>query len=439
MYSIRHFRGAILLANWLIHKAVTQNLKNENKIKLSKFILGQPLVNQALSFLTNFFLSAPLPICKNAVYLRRLSIKRPTMKKSDTILTDLPTNLADTKELPTVDELQAILGCDPEAADAYLSPAQLEADREAAVYKAGLRSASKRVASRLKSERKRLDEQVRMMAATDPRSREANPYLYAPQNAALQRERADAEANVQALEQAQDALRLSTSSLIRSEMENQQLSQRAATLAQEDLRPEVARLLASLNINLDLSLNGRQTANLMSALLTCNENQIQAVLNNPKVPIAVKLMAKRLQDDLKAGSTTALESLWDRIFGKGILDINGQAAEYKRSTMAKASSSTPASQTVVQIGTRSDMPRSNGRQIKGEEANRLLHDAALPEQPLSREAYVLIREHFAPYDPSQPSQQSHYEPQTVEEAEYVDEQEANGQDAAADSELEGLL
>lgn len=371
------------------------------------------------------------------------------MKKSDTILTDLPANLAGAKELPTVDELQAVLGCDPEAADAYLSPAQLEADREAAVYKAGLRSAVKRVAGRLRSERKRLDEQVRMMAATDPRSRGANPYLYAPQNAALRRERADTEANVQALEQARDALRLSASSLIRSEMGGQQLSRRAATLAQEDLRPEVARLLASLNINLDLSLNGRQTAGLMSALLTCNENQIQAVLGNPKVPMAVKLMAKRLQDDLKAGSTAALESLWDRIFGKGILDINGQAAEYKRSTMAKASSGTPASQTVVQIGARSGMPRSNGRQIKGEEVNLLLHDAALPEQPLSREAYVLIREHFAPYDPSQPSpqsrqgtrgqQESRYEPQTVEEAEYVGEQEADDQDAAADSELEGLL
>lgn len=73
MYSICHFRGAILLANWLIYKAVTQNLKNENNIKLSKFILGQPLVNQALNFLANFFLSAPLPIRKNAVYLHRLS------------------------------------------------------------------------------------------------------------------------------------------------------------------------------------------------------------------------------------------------------------------------------------------------------------------------------------------------------------------------------
>ena len=299
--------------------------------------------------------------------------------------------------LPTTDELKELLGDD----DAYYNDFDLQADRDAAIQAGTRRRVKQRVTSRLASERKKLDEQVQHMAATDPRSRDTNPYLTKELNQQLQREKAETELNIQALEQAKDALNLSASTVMRQLYDGQPLSSRAAILVQDGIKPEVARLLASLNMNLDIALNGKQTEMLMTALLSCNEQQIKAILNNSKVPIAVKLMAKRLQDDLKAGSTTALEGLWDRIFGKGILDIKGQAAEYKRSLTASAKSQSappsPTQQTVIAIG--GDLPHSNGIAIRGEDANRLLHDAALPSQPLSREAYLMIREHFAPLPP----------------------------------------
>lgn len=317
--------------------------------------------------------------------------------------------------IPTFDEIKALMGDGEDGyglGDAYLNDGQLREDIEAAV-KAGTRKRAKRtVNSRLVRERKRLDEQVRQMRETDPRDRDTNPYLTKEHNAMLQRQKAETEANIQALELARESLNLSTTQLIHDEMEGQPLAGRAALLANENLKPEVARLLASLNMNIDLSLNGRQTEQLMSTLLACNEQQIEAILNNNRVPMTVKLMAKRLKDDLKAGSTTSLEMLWDRIFGKGILDINGQAAEYKRSTLAGAAK---AKQTVVNIGGRTQVV--NGHVLSGEDTNRLLHEAALPDQPLSREAYKLIRERFASEEaedavvldeqPSTPQQEYH--------------------------------
>ena len=290
--------------------------------------------------------------------------------------------------LPSYNELRSLLG-DDEFDDTFISGHALEEMRQTAI-KAGTRKRAKRtINNRIAQERKRLDAQVAHLAATDPRDRDSNPFLTEKQNQALQRQKAETEANLQALELAREQLNLSTSQLIRDEMDGQSLAPRAATLAQENLKPEVARLLASLNMNLDLSLNGRQTELLMSSLLACNEHQIAAILDNDKTPIAVKLMAKRLKDDLKAGSTTALTDLWDRLFGKGILDINGQAAEYKRSLSAKQQTS----QTVVNLGGNTQVV--NGRVLNGQDTNRLLHDAALPDQPLSREAYQMIRDRFA--------------------------------------------
>lgn len=347
--------------------------------------------------------------------------------------------------LPSVDEMIGLMSLMGEDADeAYLNAGQLESDRSMAIRRSTLRKSTKRVGQRLREERNRLDRVVAQMESTDPRDRDANPHLTPQQNQALRRKKAEAEANIQALEAARDALRLSTTDLIKSEMDNQQLSARAATLAQEGIKPEVARLLASMNMNLDLSLNGRQTEVLMSALLTCNENQLSAVFNNKKVPIVVKIMAKRLLDDLKVGSTEKVEMLWDRMFGKGILDIGGQAATYRRQLSAAAQKSQANNRISVSLNasnpTGQPLPRSNGRQLRGEDANRLLHDAAVPEQPLSREAYIMIREHFLPQQPTaaRPQEQSGQDREpTIEEAEYVEE--ASDAADAMDIGVEGLL
>ena len=114
-------------------------------------------------------------------------------------------------------------------------------------------------------------------------------------------------------------------------------------------RPEIVKLLNSLNINLSVQLSKQDTANLLACLLTCNESQLQALLKNPKVPVVIKTVIKRMMEDMKLGNINTVERLWDRIFGKGAMQLN------------------LPEQTQIQTG-------------------------ILPNTPLSREAYIIIRE-----------------------------------------------
>lgn len=114
-------------------------------------------------------------------------------------------------------------------------------------------------------------------------------------------------------------------------------------------RPEVVKLLNSLNINLDLQLTKTDTANLLACLLTANETQLKAMYQNRKIPMAIKTVIKRIMDDAKLGNIETVEKLWDRVFGKAgmMLDL--------------------PKQTQVATG-------------------------IIPNSPVSREAYILIRD-----------------------------------------------
>ena len=79
---------------------------------------------------------------------------------------------------------------------------------------------------------------------------------------------------------------------------------------------DVVKLLSSLNINMSLYLDKADTYNLLSCLLTANEQQLDALYNNKKVPIAIKIVIKRLKEDAKLGNIDTIERLWDRVFGK---------------------------------------------------------------------------------------------------------------------------
>lgn len=114
-------------------------------------------------------------------------------------------------------------------------------------------------------------------------------------------------------------------------------------------RPEIIKLLTSLNINLSVQLSKQDTANLLACLLTCNESQLQALMNNKKIPVVIKTVIKRLIEDMKLGNIETVEKLWDRIFGKGAMQLN--------------------------------LP---------EQAQ--LQTGILPNVPISREAYIVIRE-----------------------------------------------
>lgn len=87
-------------------------------------------------------------------------------------------------------------------------------------------------------------------------------------------------------------------------------------------RPEMTKILTNLNINLSIQLTKQDTANLLACLLTCNEAQLMALYNNKKVPIVIKTVIKRLLEDTKLGNIDTIEKLWDRIFGKGQMQLN---------------------------------------------------------------------------------------------------------------------
>ena len=112
---------------------------------------------------------------------------------------------------------------------------------------------------------------------------------------------------------------------------------------------KVQKILNSLNINLEVQFTRTDTMNLLATLLTCNESQLLALYNNNKVPVVIKTVIKRLLDDSKVGSMDAIEKIWDRIFGKSGMLV--------------------------------DLPQG---------ANAM--PGVLPNQPVSREAYIVIRE-----------------------------------------------
>lgn len=134
---------------------------------------------------------------------------------------------------------------------------------------------------------------------------------------------------------------------------SQALVRRAVSDAQAlrgTTRPEMAKLLSALNINIDLQLTKNDTANLLACLLTCNSTQLNALYSNAKVPIVIKTIIKRLLDESKNGNTDMIEKIWKRVFGDAPLQAS--------------------------------MP----------EQSSVKQDGILPNQPISREAYIVIRD-----------------------------------------------
>ena len=199
---------------------------------------------------------------------------------------------------------------------------------------------------RLKREKAKLEEKQSLASelGLDPERAETIPTK-------LQMERvAEHEKNIQTIEaiEAQtvnplDPIELSEKRGTYSSKTTQLLQLQGAS------RPEITKLLTSLNINLSVQLSKQDTANLLACLLTCNESQLQALMNNKKIPVVIKTVIKRLIEDMKLGNIETVEKLWDRIFGKGAMQLN--------------------------------LP---------EQAQ--LQTGILPNVPISREAYIVIRD-----------------------------------------------
>lgn len=122
-------------------------------------------------------------------------------------------------------------------------------------------------------------------------------------------------------------------------------------------RYDVNKLLSQLNINRDVQLSKRDTADLLASILTCNETQLQALISNPKIPVSIKTIIKRIQLDANLGNIETVEKLWDRLFGKqGLQDQTSISSQTIGATRPDGSCN------------------------------------IIPQTPISREAYVILRE-----------------------------------------------
>lgn len=134
------------------------------------------------------------------------------------------------------------------------------------------------------------------------------------------------------------------------------ISKKELALMQGTSRPEIARLMEALNLNVNVQLSKNDTSNLLACLLTCNEAQLDALYTNKKIPVAIKIIIKRILEDVKNGSTDTVERLWEKLFGKTGLNTPEAAA-------AAANGST------------------------GEALSTLI-----PDGPISREAYAILHQ-----------------------------------------------
>jgi len=142
-----------------------------------------------------------------------------------------------------------------------------------------------------------------------------------------QREIEEQEALVATIENLEEQNSSRVPELIRANMPT--VTPEQASVLQTTTRKDVVKLLTSLNINLNLQLTKNDTANLLACLLTCNETQLDALYKNKKVPVAIKTVIKRLIDDAGRGNMGTVNMLWDRIFGKAgmMLDLPQQQAQ----------------------------------------------------------------------------------------------------------------
>lgn len=84
---------------------------------------------------------------------------------------------------------------------------------------------------------------------------------------------------------------------------------------------EIAKLMNDLGVNLDVQLTHNDTKNLLATLLTCNEHQLDALYSNKRIPLSIKTVIKALKNDSLIGRMDTVESLWNRLFGSDTFRI----------------------------------------------------------------------------------------------------------------------
>lgn len=166
----------------------------------------------------------------------------------------------------------------------------------------------------------------------------------------------DAEANIELAERLESETMPYTAEVIRSN---------PSILSPSDIKrvdtmltnrsPALSRLLDDMNLDLDRGLSKTDTDNLLAALLTATESQLETLAANPAVPVVIKTIIRRLLADSVRGDTAAIERLWDRLFGK------------------------PANALAIATPAQQQAASSSDQNI-------------LPSTPVSREAFLILRE-----------------------------------------------
>lgn len=64
---------------------------------------------------------------------------------------------------------------------------------------------------------------------------------------------------------------------------------------------------------------------LMTHLLSCSKTQLEAMARNPDLPIAILTQIKAIITDLTHGSTSTIDRLFDRLYGRSMqpMEISG--------------------------------------------------------------------------------------------------------------------
>lgn len=148
-------------------------------------------------------------------------------------------------------------------------------------------------------------------------------------------------------------------------------AQRAVSRRQreeQDRRDRASALLASLGLSSPdtAQMSRADLAAVLEVLLSADEASLRRLHDRPDIPASLKTIIRRVLADMQSGSLKALHGLWDRLYGRQPL------------TAPDAGQAQPSGTSPAPSG-----------------AGQLLQDTlqgVLPQQPVSREAYIVIRD-----------------------------------------------
>lgn len=94
--------------------------------------------------------------------------------------------------------------------------------------------------------------------------------------------------------------------------------------------PYIQNLLKRMNIDETVKLTKTDLSDLLSTVMMMNEDQLNEMMKNKKIPVVIRILIRALYNDMRIGNLETLDKLWDRIFGK---PTTHQTVEDNRSTV----------------------------------------------------------------------------------------------------------